>query len=332
MALLALFIFHRLQGGPDSAVISCGGQKMSKPKVQPALAVISGLVLMASNAQGQTHTIFPSDGHDLQKADAELLEAVCPGKVGKIADALVPSKEWSGCPNYCPEGAPLDIGEFRADAVYHGHFLSPTSEDALLSESGCETHQELFGGAVLLTKRSQLWKMVWYKPGVLTEKCHKVALRDRREILVCIGQDLLYTEDLLNPNAAFDMGLGGGFFVLPDYRFCCAHVYDDPLVGTEVSWGDLEKVEFGKNTAAGPPPISVTATFGKGKWTTEALKARDRALQHGYDASVEARGTEREFEALLPPLKRYHLDFVWDGHDYKPTLASAATAKIFASQ
>jgi hypothetical protein len=76
----------------------------------------------------------------------------------------------------------------------------------------------------------------------------------------------------------------------------------------------------------------VTATFGKGKWTAEAVNARDRAFQHGYDASVEARGTEREFEALLPPLKRYRLDFIWDGHDYKPTLASAATAKIFANQ
>jgi hypothetical protein len=197
---------------------------MSKPKVQPkALAVISGLVLMASNAHGQTHMIFPSEGRDLQKADAEMLEAVCPGKVGRIVDALIPSKEWSGCPHYCPEGAPLDIRELpvekqgephpfglRADAVYRGHFLSPTSEDALLSESGCETHQELYGGAVLLTKRSRLWKVVWYRPGVLTEKCHKVALRDRREILVCIDKDLLYTEDLLNPNAAFDMGLGAG--------------------------------------------------------------------------------------------------------------------------
>ena len=318
---------------------------MPKPKVQPkALAVISGLVLMASNAHGQTHTIFPSDGRDLQKADAELLEAVCPGKVGKIAVALIPGKEWSGCLNYCPEGAPLDIGKFpvekqgephlfglTADAVYYGHFLSPTSEDALLSESGCETHQELFGGAVLLTKRSRLWKMVWYRPGVLTEKCHKVALRDRRETLVCIGQNFLYTEDLLNVKAAADMGLVGGFFALSDNRFCCAPVYDDPLVGTEVSWGDLEKVEFGKNTAAGPPPISVTATFGKGKWTAEAVNARDRALQHEYDVSVAARGTERDYEALLPPLKRYHLDFVWDGHDYKPTPASAATAKIFAN-
>lgn len=330
MASIAL-LFPPVTSGPDSDVISCKGQKMSKPKVQmKMLAAISGLVLMACNAPGQTDTIFPSDGQALDATDeAELLEAVCPGKVGKInAGTQLPNQEWIGCPDYCPQGAPLAIGGLRADAVYHGHFLSPASEDAVLSESGCETHQELFGGAVLLTKRSRLWKMVWYKPGVLTEKCRKVALRDRREILVCIGQNLLYTEDLLNPNAAFDMGLTRGFFALPDNRFYGAPNYPDPPVGSEVSWGDIERVEFGKSTANGPPPISVTATFGKGKWTAEEIKAREQELQ----APIDAREGHGTLESLLPPLKRYHLDFIWDGHDYKPAPASAARAKVFADQ
>jgi hypothetical protein len=30
------------------------------------------------------------------------------------------------------------------------------------------------------------------------------------------------------------------------------------------------------------------------------------------------------------PPKLYHIDFIWDGHDYKPAPASVATAKIFA--
>jgi hypothetical protein len=209
--------------------------------------------------------------------------------------------------------------------MYRGHFLSPTSEDAVLFEGGCETHQELYGGAALLTRRSQRWKMLWYRPGVIGERCHKVALRDRREILVCLDSNpnggfnaiFLHTEDLLNPNAAADMGFPGAFFALLDTSDCCSRG-DDPSAGDEVSWGAIEEVEFGKSTAAGPPPITVTATFAKGKWTAEALSARGK-------------GRRREFEAYLPPLKRYRIDFVFDGHDYKPAPESAAAAKIFDS-
>jgi hypothetical protein len=77
-------------------------------------------------------------------------------------------------------------------------------------------------------------------------------------------------------------------------------------------WGSVEKVEFGKNTASGPPPITVTANFVKGVWTAELINETNRP------------------NCLSPPLKRYRIDFIFDGQDYKPTPASAATAKIFA--
>ena len=153
-------------------------------------------------------------------------------------------------------------------------------------------------------------------------------MRDRREILVCLA-DLnhhgyrtisLYTEDLLKPffnagEAPPETGSHPKFFVLRDNSDCCDTALDgSPFAGDGVSWGDVEKVEFGKNTAAGPPRISVTASFGKGVWTAEAIKTREQ----GGGADV------------LPPPKHYHIDFIWDGHDYKATLASAAAGKIFA--
>ena len=69
--------------------------------------------------------------------------------------------------------------DWQVASVIHGHFLSPTSNDAALSVLGCESHSMNFGGTVLLTRQPKKWKMLWYKPGVQTEQCHKVPLADR---------------------------------------------------------------------------------------------------------------------------------------------------------
>src|SRR5207253_2158254 len=73
--------------------------------------------------------------------------------------------------------------------VTKGHFLSASSEDAVLSMAGCESHSENFGGSLLLTRRANGWRMLWYKAGVQTSKCHKVSLPGGREGLVCMGKD-----------------------------------------------------------------------------------------------------------------------------------------------
>jgi hypothetical protein len=260
-------------------------------------------------------TIFPSDGQDAKVAGAaELLQAVCPGHVD--------GTDCSPCPEFTFFANQFGLA---MRAVSRGHFLSPTSEDAVLATVGCEpTPGESDGGTILLTRQSRQWKMLWYRLDINTSRCHKVPL-SRREILVCIDEfggrhgwnvTALYTVDLRNPIPSESDGWTHWFFVLRDYEDCCTAARPDP--GDPVSWGAMEGVEFGTSTAGGPPPISVTATFGKGVWTAEALKSRDDG---GYD-----------FEKLLPPLKHYRIDFIWDGHDYKPAPASVATAKIFAEQ
>jgi hypothetical protein len=266
--------------------------------------------------------IFPSDGRAPQPVDAELLRAVCPGQLdGSVCRG--------GCDNW----------DLKIVAVTRGHFLSPTSEDAVLStDDPCGSPAESNGATILLTRRSQRWKMLWNNWGVNTARCHKVMMRDRREILVCIdnfshhgvGSTGVHAEDLINDSLQFGwtepgVYIGGhtwprgDFFALPDNSFCCTE--GPPVIGFPLTWGSVEKVEFATDTAGGPPPISVTASFGKGVWTAEAIRFTAEGIGHDRSALQSA-----------APLKRYRIDFVFDGQDYKPTPASAATAKIFADQ
>lgn len=65
---------------------------------------------------------------------------------------------------------------WEADSVLFGHFLSGASEDVLIGCTGCEGHPALFGGTLLLTKKSGEWTPVWYKPGVIVRHCRRVPL------------------------------------------------------------------------------------------------------------------------------------------------------------
>jgi hypothetical protein len=312
-----------MQSGPDSAWSYVEEDKMEdqieKLTIMGAGRLLKGFLLVVGAVAWASlvpplmaDEIFPSDGHAPQKADAELLEAVCPGQVDGTSCRVCPEFTFNA-----GDTDPSSVGVIR------GHFLSPTSEDATLYMGGCESHQENYGGTLLLTQRSQQWKMLWYKAGVITSRCHKVPLRDRREILVCMDSwsitggglvgTTLYTQDPLQPRRVGDFGVTEGFFVLKETAYCCSNY--DPSVGELFSWGSIERVDFGKNIAGGPPTISVTANFGEGAWTAETI-------QHRSAVALER----------AAPLKRYRIDFVFDGQDYKPTPASAATAKIFADQ
>src|SRR5260370_7110991 len=100
---------------------------------------------------------------------------------------------------------------WQADGILFGHFLSPASEDALISCHECETHPALWGGTLLLTKQSGEWEPVWYKPGVITRHCRRVSLTTGRQILFCEETDVgmghtihgLYTVDLTKPKFAW---------------------------------------------------------------------------------------------------------------------------------
>jgi hypothetical protein len=101
---------------------------------------------------------------------------------------------------------------WEADGVIFGHFLSPTSEDAAVNCFACDGHAELYGGTLLLTKKSGEWEPVWYKAGIITRHCRRVSLATGRQILFCeetdggMGHDIhgVYIVDFTNPKFAWD--------------------------------------------------------------------------------------------------------------------------------
>ena len=268
------------------------------------------LLLVAATAWAQpTKTFFPSDSKDpKQSAGAALLEAYCPGRV--VVGEVI------GCRGPCPDVAAFggeDLGRSMS-AVTRGHFLSPQSNDAVLSMSGCEPHSESFGGTVLLTRRSQKWTMLWYKAGVDTSQCHKVKLRDGREILVCLGgwggQGLvetgLWVEDL---RAATPMIAGGDerpFFEVWDNTGTCGENPEDDPKPESLQYAYVERVEF-KNIRGGVPAISVTAHFGERKMTIQDV-----------DACINEQNPNKPHKGLsfLPSTKREKIEFIFDGRTY----------------
>jgi hypothetical protein len=104
---------------------------------------------------------------------------------------------------------------FMAEGVIFGHFLSPTSEDALVSGTSGETHPQFAGGTLLLTKKNNKWHRVWQKSSVISRHCIRLQLKTGRDILLCEEEDggmghtyhLLYSLDATSPKNPFKQPL-----------------------------------------------------------------------------------------------------------------------------
>lgn len=245
---------------------------MNKDKHLRLFVLICGLLAPVACAQ----TAFPNDVHP---PTAQFLQPVC-------SDQTDPGGQLA-CT--CPAGSLLDVDGYgwKLTGVTVGHFLSPTSDDAVVAMQGCETHADNYGGTVLLTRQPGGWVKDWYKAGVVTSQCHKVTTKDNREILACIGASgvqgasstELYVEDMLRPGTTLMGEDEAPFFrVNDDLRAC----------GTDgvITHSVIEKVEFSDAT---PAAISVTASLGK----------------------RPAAG------CVAPALTRYRFEFAFDKGDYQ---------------
>ena len=212
----------------------------------------------------------------------------------------------SGC-KPCPEGTSFQGSqEIAFDGVIFGHFLSPASDDAIVSASGCEPHAAGFGGSYLLNRTAGRWRVLWYKPAILTVRCKKTLLRGGRNGLVCLTSDMhggvaddgLSTWDLAeqDPQPKF-------FFTTIDTVMNCR---SDP---GRTSREEIERVDVSDGK------LVVTAGLAKKRLTRKQC------------AAVED-GNEAEMDRLLP-LKHYRIEYAFDGSTYKPVPASAAEAALF---
>lgn len=171
--------------------------------------------------------------------------------------------------------------------------------------------------------------MLWYKPAVQTEPCHKVSLRDGREILVCIGgrgaegfvSTELYVEDLLSPTETLMAGGDGDgtFFSVLDTSFACGQNPEGPDGSVQVPnplvRAQIEKVEFLAAQTNEPPAVGVTASYGTKEMTLKDV--------------MECSANPGKF---LPSIKAYRLEFIFDGHGYQPAAASADSVRMIQAR
>lgn len=190
---------------------------------------------------------------------------------------------------------------WEADGVIFGHFLSPTSEDAAVNCFACDGHAELYGGTLLLTKKSGEWEPVWYKAGVITRHCRRVSLATERQILFCeetdggMGHRIhgLYTVDFTNPTFAWDSVV------------LMADSYSEVMLGG-VQRQSIERVVF-EDAAGGEVLVRVYAVHGRIK------------LRPDYEGK----------RLPVPKVSSHEIDFRLVGKTFKATPETAAVAKLF---
>ena len=251
---------------------------------------------------GAPKPVFPDDTQDPKQAGgAELWKVVCPENVI--------GRETCECPEFTafPDGA-----DWRPVRMIRGHFLSPTSDDAVLAMDGCESHGSNFGGTILLTRQSGKWTMLWYKGGVPTTNCHRVKLQSGREILICLGEwggqgnvwTDLYVEDLTAPTPALMSGKDGTIFEVFDSTLTCGEPGDDESKPVRLRRHYIERVQF-QNAANGTfLGLSVFARRGERTMTIAQVKAC---------INEELPGKPHRGLNLSPPTKPYRVDFKFDG-------------------
>lgn len=274
---------------------------------------------------GQPKAVFPDDGKSPdQRTGREYLQAVCPGHVS-VSPKI-------GCGEYCPSftgfGEFGDNFEWYIEEIIRGHFLSAGSDDAVLSMAGCEPHSTNFGGTILLSRKSGTWKMLWYKAGVDTSRCHKVRLKDGRDILLCLGEaggqgnvtTDLYLEDLLNPTPSLMAGSDSAFFSMFDNTLTCGFDLIDDNKANPITQGVIDKVEVGDVTRNTTPSLAVTVRFGRKLMTPGEVQTCINEIRSGGSSS------------FMPPAKTYRLEFVFDGAQFKLTRDSLAVARTFSER
>jgi hypothetical protein len=198
---------------------------------------------------------IPSDAAKVPPAQVQgFLEMICPGHASA-----------TGC-LVCPEETPFSGSpSWDLQTITFGHFLRPTSEDALVFGTGCEPHVNGFSGAYLFTKERSSWRRVWYRAGENASDCKKLTGSDGRDLLVCEGADMhqgvgdwfLYLLDAgQDPSKVEDNIVG--FFGLDDSLGGCTQLPD----GTVLT-GAIEAVSFSPAKPSRAVRISVTARLGK---------------------------------------------------------------------
>jgi hypothetical protein len=233
-----------------------------------------------------------------QDTATKLLEQECRGGVVDNKDRYFE----------CVDSKHENDGLISAISVIYGHFLSPTSEDALVDGWGREMHPDMWGGSLLLTKKGNTWQRVWYLSGLRARHCSRVTLETGRDILVCENEDsgmgqyehLLYTMDALSPQKCWETKL----LVATSCEGACT------CTVTQIE--SIDKIILHRRPRDGQVGLSIQVRRG----------------QH-FLTDVEQEACVDGKEVTPPPMKAYAIDFVLNGSKYEFATWSSEAAKLF---
>ena len=246
------------------------------------------IVLAAACCYASQTGAVPSDAAKLSPAETQpFLAMICPGHTSAAGCAV------------CPSEMPPSEQTWDLRTITFGHFLSPTSEDALVSGSGCEPHSNGMSGAYLFTRERSSWRKVWYGAGENASDCKKLTRSDGRDVLICEGQDMhqgvgdsfLYLLDPgQDPSRRADNTLDI-FLGLDDSLGSCTQLPDGTVVA-----GAIESVALSPASAPNTMRITVTARLGKA-----AIPARilDDCNQSNFTVRPAIATVVRSYEFLF---------------------------------
>jgi hypothetical protein len=200
----------------------------------------------------------------------------------------------SPCPDFTSMHG-LTMQQFQLRWVLPGSFTASGSQDIAAFFEGCEPLTANFGGAVLLNKTADGWKMARYDPAVSPVSARTIRLNT--------GRDLLFSES----NA---IGLGLDQNSLYTYDFTQQPVTAQHIIlqiadtaracGYDITKASLDQVAWRGQD------FTTTVTWGRIKATPDYL---------------------RDCPDKIPPVptQTYRLNFTFDGATFQPAPDSVKT-------
>jgi len=212
---------------------------------------------------------------------------------------------------------PIDGGKgsWTIDAVRFGHFLSATSEDAIVTTSGFAPRDWFPVGSLLLSKRGDRWEALGvYKVHLDIRACVALQASGNRDALLCQTKSRSVNVDY--STVAFveadrdDLEVRE-FFIAADSTQRCEPGELPPTI---------QKAAI-DNIALNGVRLSISAHLG-------ALPYTPALQQACRDATAKKAGAGFPD----PPTRPYVIEYVFDGSQFMPTPQTANAARLFESR
>jgi hypothetical protein len=214
---------------------------------------------------------------------AAILKAVC-GAGAQVKDSQM---YCSPCPDFTSLHG-LTTEQFQLRFVLAGNFTAPGSQDLAAFFEGCELFSENFGGAVLLNKVADGWKMARYYSALRPVAARAIRLSTGRDELFGVSNTIGLGLDA-NLLFTFDFAQQSG----PPLQTVLRVTDTTRACGYDITKASLDQVTWQEQN------LTATVTWGRIKASQDYL---------------------RDCPDKIPKVdtKTYHLNFKFDGTSFQP--------------